>query len=599
MVIYYSLDEAVNVIDLPPNFESLIIVGWDKICENIVDNVVNAKKSNIKPHIIAFDGFLGVQWENIIGKITKLLRERKLNYAVKDFSQCFLPGLKIKEIITPYISYKSFGYVFKGRLENLLDENKVEKLKVELKNYKKQSGLDAVLCFGCGSAIPYLRRLYDHVYYFDLTREELFNESERRPIHLFGSEESSPPVHADLKRFYYVESQLLNKQKKYLMKHMDWYVESNFTKEPKLIPKKVYDALLSTISNYPFKIKPLYYPVTWGGNWLKEIKHLPNTMPNSGQACIVASENSIRIKVSEKVIEMPFINLMWHEADNILGMEHSKKFNGEFPFTYWYDDGIEGGNMAIQVHPNTSYIKKHFNEPIRQDESYYILHTGPGSKTYLGLKDDVNIEEFYEDAARSEKLGVPLDYEKYVNSIPTKMGDYFLIPAGTVHASGRNQAVLEVDSGIAAHSPGYTFHIYDYLKPDLDGKLRDIHLEHAFNVLKGYRRASWVKKNLQQTPTLIRSGEDWAEYLLGRRKDMFFEVRRLEFQKKIEDSTNGVLTILSLVEGENVLIHSKSNQRFKCELQFPDTATIPACFGEFLIVNLGEKPCKVLKALLK
>jgi hypothetical protein len=74
--------------------------------------------------------------------------------------------------------------------------------------------------------------------------------------------------------------------------------------------------------------------------------------------------------------------------------------------------------------------------------------------------------------------------------------------------------VLEVDSGIAAHSPDYTFHIYDYLKPDLDGKLRDIHLDHALNVLKGYRRASWVKKNIQQTPTLIRSGEDLAEYLL-------------------------------------------------------------------------------------
>ncbi|MEM3704273.1 MAG: hypothetical protein QXX79_07660, partial [Candidatus Bathyarchaeia archaeon] len=101
------------------------------------------------------------------------------------------------------------------------------------------------------------------------------------------------------------------------------------------------------------------------------------------------------------------------------------------------------------------------NDSPAQDESYYILQTGPEAKTYLGLKEDADVSEFRQAAKKSEKQGVPLDYEKYVNSIPTKPGDYFLIPAGTIHASGKNQVVLEIDGGIAAFSPGYTFHIYD------------------------------------------------------------------------------------------------------------------------------------------
>jgi mannose-6-phosphate isomerase class I len=484
-----------------------------------------------------------------------------------------------------------------------LNLRSVRALKKKLKNFKKKSESNSfrvVISFGYGSAIPFLRKLYDQIFYFDLTREELFNQSERHPIFFLGSKGQGPAVHEFLRRFYYIDSQVLNKQKRYVLRYMNWYVECNFSREPKLISKDIYYQILSSVAQRPFRIKPLYYPVAWGGNWLKKLKNLPPAMPNSGQGCIVASENSIRIRVNNLLIlEIPFINLLWKESLKILGSHVSKKFHGEFPFTYWYDDGIEGGNMAIQVHPNNSYIREQFNEPIRQDESYYILHTGPGAVTYLGLKEDVDLRRFFKEAERAEKKGVPLEYERYVNSIPTKPGDYFLIPAGTVHASGRNQVVLEIDGGIAAYSPGYTFHIYDYLRPDLDGKLRPIHLKHAFNVIKEYRRANWVLTNLKQTPRLIRSGDDWAEYLLGQRNDMYYAVYRLEFKTQIEDDTKGGLILLSLVEGDSVIVQSESDPEKRYVLKFPDTLTVPACVGKFLIISPKGEPCKVVKALIK
>ena len=89
-----------------------------------------------------------------------------------------------------------------------------------------------------------------------------------------------------------------------------------------------------------------------------------------------------------------------------------------------------------------------------QDESFYIVATGPGSKVYLGLKEEADKDEFYEMVRRAETKGVPFDHDKYVNSIPSKAGDLFLIPAGTVHASGRNEVVLE----ISATTYRYTFH---------------------------------------------------------------------------------------------------------------------------------------------
>jgi mannose-6-phosphate isomerase class I len=379
---------------------------------------------------------------------------------------------------------------------------------------------------------------------------------------------------------------------------MNWYVESNVPQELKIIPRRTYNRILSKISQYPFAIKPLYYPVTWGGNWLKKIKKLPESMVNSGQGFIVASENSIRIATNGVVMEIPFLNLLWAEPQKILGEYVFRRFKGEFPLTYYYDDGVEGGHMAIQVHANGSFMKKHFNEPIRQDESYYILFTGPEAKTYLGLRDSADIDEFHRAATKAEKEGVPFDHDKYVNSILTEPGDYFLIPNGTVHSSGRNQVVLEIDGGISAYGPSYTLHIYDYLRPDLEGQLRSIHIENSFSVLKD-RNATWVSKNLKQEPRLIRSTKDGTEYLLGRRKGMYYEVRRLEFSSQMEDDTNGRFHALTLVKGESILVQSKEKPQRKYKLDFPDTLIVPACIGKYILLNLSSKPCSVVKALVK
>jgi len=604
LTIYYSIDEAINDVKIPQDRADSIIVGSDKISKFISDLVINQKKTRKDAYLLAFDGFLGVDWGPIVPPVNKLLKEKGLEVTIIDFSSYYKSPSQIEKMIHPFLSSdSSFGYAFNGKLDSFLNSRSIKDLKKKLKNCKKKSknnSFKVIISFGYGSAIPLLRKLYDQIFYFDLTREELFNQSERHPIFFLGSKGQGPAVHEFLRRFYYIDSRALNKQKKYVLRYLNWYVECNFSSEPKLISKDIYYRILSSVAERPFRIKPLYYPVTWGGNWLKKIKNLPKTMPNSGQGCIVASENSIRIRVNNLLIlEIPFINLMWKESIKILGSHVSKKFHGDFPFTYWYDDGIEGGNMAIQVHPNDSYIREQFNEPIRQDESYYILHTGPGAATYLGLKEGANLHRFYKEAERAEKRGIPLDYDRYVNSIPTKPGDYFLIPAGTVHASGRNQVVLEVDGGIATYSPGYTFHIYDYLKPDLDGKLRPIHLKHAFNVIKEYRRANWVLTNLKQTPKLIRSGDDWAEYLLGRRDDMYYTVYRLEFTTQIEDDTKGGLTLLSLVEGDSVIVQSQSDSEKRYELEFPDTLTVSACVGKFLITSSKGGPCKVVKALIK
>jgi hypothetical protein len=170
-----------------------------------------------------------------------------------------------------------------------------------------------------------------------------------------------------------------------------------------------------------------------------------------------------------------------------------------------------------------------------------------------------------------------------------------MIPPGTVHGSGVGLVVLE----ISATTYRYTFKIYDHLRPDLDGTMRPIHIDHAFNELRPFRRSKWVKKNLIQEPRLIREGKGWKEFLIGDRREFFHIVYRLEFDDQIMDDTCGNFHILTLVEGESVELHAIDDESKTIKIQYSETIIVPACLGKYKMVNQGQERCKVVKSKLR
>jgi mannose-6-phosphate isomerase class I len=278
-----------------------------------------------------------------------------------------------------------------------------------------------------------------------------------------------------------------------------------------------------------------------------------------------------------------------------MGERVLKQFRGEFPIRFDYLDTMEGGSLSIQVHPDTPYIHSQFGEPYHQGESYYIIAAKPGSRVYLGLKGQADEEKFRRLVRRSKRSGLPFDHQRYVNSLPSKVGDLFLIPPGTIHASGANQVVLE----ISATTYRYTFKLYDYLRPNLDGTMRPIHADHGFAQVRFSRRTDWVKQHLKQPPRLIRSGSGWSEYSLGDVRGLFHTAHRLEFSRQVPDAATDRFHILTIVEGEKAEIRSRKHPRRRRAFGFSETVIVPACFGEYTIRNLGRGKCKVVKSFVK
>jgi mannose-6-phosphate isomerase class I len=129
--------------------------------------------------------------------------------------------------------------------------------------------------------------------------------------------------------------------------------------------------------------------------------------------------------------------------------------------------------------------------------------------------------------------------------------------------------------------------------------MRPIHLEHAFNVIDPDRRTKWVKNNLKIEPVMLRKESGVEEYLIADRKEFFHKVHRIDFNKEYTDYTHGSFHVLTLVEGNKISINVSDKDFMGIDLNYSETVIIPAAVKKYEVINKGDEPCKIVKALLK
>jgi hypothetical protein len=167
-------------------------------------------------------------------------------------------------------------------------------------------------------------------------------------------------------------------------------------------------------------------------------------------------------------------------------------------------------------------MREVFGWPYTQHEIYYVMVGGEENKVYLGLRGNADLEAFRRVAHEAHHHETPFDIESYVQTFPAEPHQLFVIPAGTPHGSGEGNVVLEV----SATPYLYSLRFYDWLRRDVEGRQRPIHLGHAFDNLAPDRTGEAVRRDLVQSPRPLRKGDGWSEELLGALPEMFFGVRR-------------------------------------------------------------------------
>jgi mannose-6-phosphate isomerase class I len=311
----------------------------------------------------------------------------------------------------------------------------------------------------------------------------------------------------------------------------------------------------------------------------------------------VPEENSLVLRFGKREFELPALTLVHQQAQSLLGSHIVEQLGAEFPIRFDFLDTMEGGNLSLQVHPLRSYIQEQFGMSYTQDESYYLLDAGPDATVYLGLREGIDPAGMAADLKAAQTGGPAFPAEKYVNVWPAHKHAHFLIPAGTVHCSGKNGVVLE----ISATPYIFTFKLWDWGRLGLDGRPRPIHIEHGLRNIQWNRTTHWVRENLVDQEQLVAEGEGWREERTGLHPLEFIETRRHWFTGPVHHDTRGTLNVLNLVEGDAAIVESDTGAFPPFEVHYAETFIVPAAVGPYTIrpKEATQKPLATIKAYVR
>lgn len=555
-----------------------LIKGWQNILHRITPESGTT--------IIAVECYTGVHYEQLISYVKKVPHTLFI-----DTAQLFKAESEILQMTKNFMTEDIlFGYLSNLSIYDYFDEEKILTARQEIRSAQENGN---IILFGYGSACIIEA---DILVYADMPRWEIQQRMRKNEVKGLGIDNQHEAFSLQYKRGYFNDWRVLDKHKKTLYQHVDYWLDTTGN-EPKLIDKETFFDGIETTAHKPFRVVPFFDPSPWGGQWMKEVCNLDQSVRNFGWCFdCVPEENSLLLKVDGETFEMPSVNLVYLKSKEVLGEPVEARFGQDFPIRFDILDTMEGGNLSLQVHPTTQFARDHFGLPYTQDESYYLVDAKEDAHVYLGLKTGIDRKAMMNDlekANRDKKFN--FDDKKYVHIIPAKKHDHFLIPAGTIHCSGKNSVVLE----ISATPNLFTFKLWDWGRLGLDGKPRPINIERGKEVIQWNRDADYVTSQLVNQFKEIARGEEWVEEKTGLHPTQFIETRRLTFTGPVSHMTNDSVNVLNLVEGDEIIVESPDGSFEPLVVHYAETFIVPASVKKYTIRPHGKsagRQCVTIKA---
>lgn len=545
--------------------EGSVLVGWEAVARRLAGLVPGGTA-------LVVDSYPGAN----LTEISSALAAGHDDLLLVDASSLLLAEERRRTLLAPFLTEdRVLGYMCPFRMEDVMDSAAVAAARQKIADHLAGGG--RALVIGPGARLV---QETGTLVYADMPRWEI----QRRYRSGGPGWLASGPESDALKNFklgYFVEWRIADRWKMQHFEAIDFFLDTTIADAPRLVAAQTMRDALAGVVNRPFRVAPFFDPGVWGGQWMKEKFALPEGPKNYawGFDC-VPEENSLIFDFGGTEVEVPSMNLVLRHPEKLLGPKVYSRFGAEFPIRFDFLDTVKGGNLSLQVHPDTGYARDHFGISYTQDESYYILAAEPGAHVYLGLKDGVKVDDFFAALDLAQTGAAPLDVERYVNKFPAAQHDHFSIPAGTIHCAGDGCVVLE----ISATPYIFTFKLWDWGRLGLDGLPRPVHSEHGRKVLREDRDTTWAKAEVIDVVETLSDTDGIREERTGLHPLEFIETRRYWFSAPYEQATEGSVHVLNLVSGERATVESPSGAFAPFEVSYAESFIIPAAVGAYRVV---------------
>lgn len=297
---------------------------------------------------------------------------------------------------------------------------------------------------------------------------------------------------------------------------------------------------------YPIKFENLYYKKIWGGRDLEDFR---NNLPegNIGESWDVAChENGMSIALNGEFKGKTLEEIIEKQKEKVVG----NKLKGmKFPLLVKLINSRE--KLSVQVHPDDEYAKRIENS-LGKTEAWYVVDAKEGAALIVGTKD-CDKETFKKAVENGET-------EKYLNRIPVKKGDYFLINSGLVHAICEGIIIAEIQQ-----NSDITYRIYDY------DRGRELHIDKALDVINFDLKAE------EQSNTSVEKHEGYDKCVLCNGE--YFTIEKYIIENEVKSKSNeDEFFILTCTEGRGII---KTEDGEKTDILKGDSILIPAYLGKY------------------
>lgn len=538
--------------------------------------IINELKM-IKKGVICFETYPGIDLMTLKERVIKELNPVKI-INVENYK---LSLTEIDAVISRNLfDDRVFGLYSHHQIEEFY--NMPELIKLD----SKLNPNELTVIYGFGASLLN----YDKLIMVSLTRWEI-QLRYRKGLRNFTADNPDDDILKKYKRGYFVEWRVADRVKERCFKNLDFLLDLTDNLNPKMIDKTTYYLSLDEVVRTPFRVVPYFDPGVWGGQWMKEVCDLDKSVDNFAWSFDgVPEENSLRLGFGDSYIEIPAQDLVQFKPKEYMGKRVYARFGKHFPIRFDFLDTIGGGNLSLQVHPETEYIQETFGMTYTQDESYYILDALDDAVCYVGFKENIDKEQFKQDLLEAQAGKKFFDDSLYINKIPVKKHDHLLLPAGTVHGSGRNTMVLEISSCVYI----FTFKLWDWGRVGLDGLARPVHLEHGFKNIQFDRDINFVKNECYNQFEKVNDKEE----ITGLHELEFIETRRYTFADFCDIEVGREVNVCNLVEGKSMIIESLDNSFAPQEIHYAETFYLPALVDKVRFIA-KEGLCKVIRARVR
>ena len=330
----------------------------------------------------------------------------------------------------------------------------------------------------------------------------------------------------------------------------------------------------------PLKVTPVCQKRVWGGDQLHNVLHreMPDSSDPIGESWEISDRDDVNSVVAAGPLAGRTINeLVKHYKVALLGRKCRDL--SRFPLLVKLIDA--GDRLSLQVHPDAGACVRIGGKAEPKTEMWYIISARQGGRIFAGLKPRATRLQLSELLGSPDATALESQLQVY-ESLPR---DAYFIPAGTVHAIGAGNLLLEIQQ-----NSDTTYRLSDWGRVDRNGRSRELHVKQGMSAIDFTNRMS---PRIAGAVNHTHHNRKFEVITVS----PYFRVSDLRLTSAWNDCTfnDASFHILSAIDAP---VRIAGTNGTETHLKAGESALLPACFGNYTIEPQMAGESTVVKTTL-